>query len=430
MTSDDSKPFPPRRTRSAPPVIDGEPKAISEPVANEPVAVTRIDPIEAQVVPDVPPVSDQIGLGEPASAIVETGPQPVHEAAAHGVADATAETIAPAAFRTQDSAPPPQARPRSLASLFASLAGLAALAVAGLVWFGQRGDSGSMAALESRAASLEQKLDALDKRVGAAEASLQKSNATSADLTRGLAAVDASAKSAVLAAEAARSDAAKATQNDAVAVDLHPLEQRITDVETLIKSPKMEGKAVADRIASPPPGELPGNAAGLVVIGHALVDAVSAGEPFQTQLNAAESLGADPVHTTILKPFAVKGVASLSTLGQQFLPIANRLATSDPSGHPADSLIDRAMGAVQRLVKVRTIGEPVGDDANALAAQIAFALKQGDGGKASAVWERLPASAKSLSQTWFNDLKTVNDVQSAARAIVSDAIAALGKPKS
>ncbi len=141
-------------------------------------------------------------------------------------------------------------------------------------------------------------------------------------------------------------------------------------------------------------------------------------------------MGADPAHTTILKPFAAKGVATFAALAQNFLPLANRMARGDSVGSQSGGLVDRAVDAVQRLVKVRNLGEPVGDDPAALAGQIELALKRGDGGKAGAVWEKLPAPAKNLSQTWFNDLKAVNDVQSAARAILSDAIAALSKPKS
>jgi hypothetical protein len=440
MTSDDLKPFPPRRKRPDPPVIEGNAKPFGEPAANEPVEA-KVEPIEARVVPEqLASAPETVGSTEPTGAAgrVPAAAEPVgelpHEPARQRPAEeGEAAKIAepPASEATGMPAPIPQpAAQRSLASILASLAALAAMVVSGLVWFGQRVDGGKLSALETRAAALVQELDTLDKRVGATESTLQKSVAANADLSQGLAAVDGSVKAAVRAAEAARTDAAKMARGDSASVDLHPLEERIAQVEAAIKSPKMEGKAVADRIALPPPGEMPGNAAGLVVIGQSLVEAIAAGEPFQTQLNAAEILGADPAHTTVLKPFAAKGVATFATVAQNFLPLANRMARVDAVGSQAESLVDRAVDAIQRLVKVRNLGEPVGDDPAALAGQIEQALKRGDGGKASAVWDKLPAPAKNLSQVWFNDLKTVNDVQSAARAILSDAIAALGKPKS
>ena len=81
-------------------------------------------------------------------------------------------------------------------------------------------------------------------------------------------------------------------------------------------------------------------------------------------------------------------------------------------------------------MRIRRAGDPHDADLPGRIAAIEAALARLDVAKAYAVWLQLPDAAKAKSANWGAAAKARLDALSAASAIESDAIAALGKTKS
>ena len=132
----------------------------------------------------------------------------------------------------------------------------------------------------------------------------------------------AQAKSASTAADAAKSagQAGVARSDiDALAARIAPLE---STVKTLADAIKHETATADDR------------AARLAVVAEALRAAVERGAPYQAELAAVKSLGADQSATTPLEPFAAAGVPSAAALAHELASLTPAL---QQAAEPASS---------------------------------------------------------------------------------------------
>src|ERR1700682_3088453 len=156
-----------------------------------------------------------------------------------------------------------------------------------------------LATAEAATKSLSDSLTALTRRVDDAAAAAQNALAQ--------------AKSASTAADAAKS----AAQTSVARSDLDALAARVAALESTIKTLaddlKHETATADDR------------AARLAVATEALRATVERGAPYQAELAAAKSLGADPSATAPLEPFAAAGVPAARALAHELASLAPAL---------------------------------------------------------------------------------------------------------
>ena len=88
------------------------------------------------------------------------------------------------------------------------------------------------------------------------------------------------------------------------------------------------------------------------------------------------------------------------------------------------------MQNASKLIRVRKIGDLSGTELPARVGRINAALQEGSVEDALAQWNDLPATAKAKSQAFADAAKLRLDAISAARALETDAVAALAKIKS
>jgi len=87
--------------------------------------------------------------------------------------------------------------------------------------------------------------------------------------------------------------------------------------------------------------------------------------------------------------------------------------------------MDRLKASASQLVRVRPVGEVLGEDAASLMARIDASLAQGAVAQAYAAWEKLPDAAKAASKS-FGDLAQKRvAAEQAARALAESAMQAL-----
>lgn len=163
----------------------------------------------------------------------------------------------------------------------------------------------------------------------------------------------------------------------------------------------------------------------------ALRDAVAAGSPFASELNAARAMlkeRAAPLAS--LDKYARDGMPTVAALAKRFEAFASKLASSPP---PAGNsgVFTRLWNNAGKLVEVRPVGEPQGSDAGAVVARMEAKLARGDLSGALEESNTLPAQTRALAKDWFDAAGERRDADAAVKGLINAALAAISaeRPK-
>jgi hypothetical protein len=264
---------------------------------------------------------------------------------------------------------------------------------------------------------------ALVSRLAAAEAATRSQGDSLAALTRRVDDVATAAQGALAQAKSASTaaDAAKnAAQAGVARSDLDALAARITVLESTIKTLADDLKhqtATADD-----------RAARLTIAAEALRAAVERGAPYQAELAAAKSLGADPAVTAPLEAFAASGVPGAAPLARELAGVVPALQQAAEPAARSSSFLSRLESNAQRLVRVTPVDAPPGDDPSSVVTRISVDAAHADIAAALADIAKLPDAAKPLAAAWVEKAQARNAAIAASRKLAADALAALSKP--
>jgi len=259
-----------------------------------------------------------------------------------------------------------------------------------------------LAAAEAATKSLSDSLAALTHRIDDAAAAAQNALAQ--------------AKSASTAADAAKSAAQAGVARsdlDALAARIAPLE---STVKTLADDIKHETATADDR------------AARLTVAAEALRATVERGAPYQAELAAAKSLGADQSATAPLEAFAEAGVPSAKALAHELASLTPALQQAAEPAASNSSFLGRLENNARRLVVITPVDAPPGDDPASVVTRIDVDAAHADIAAALADIAKLPDAAKPVAAAWVEKAQARNAAIAASRKLAADALAALSKP--
>jgi len=258
-----------------------------------------------------------------------------------------------------------------------------------------------LAAAEAATKSLSDSLAALTHRVDDAAAAAQNALAQ--------------AKSASTAADAAKS----AAQPDVTRSDLDALAARIAPLESAVKTLaddiKHETATADDR------------AARLTVAAEALRAAVERGAPYQAELAAAKSLGADQSATAPLDAFAGAGVPSARTLAHELASLTPALQQAAEPASSNSSFLGRLENNARHLVEITPVDAPPGDDPASVVTRISVDAAHADIAAALTDIAKLPDAAKAVAAAWVAKAQARDAAIAASRKLAADALAALSK---
>ncbi len=264
---------------------------------------------------------------------------------------------------------------------------------------------------------------ALVSRLAAAEAATKSLSDSLAALTRRVDDVAAAAQDALAQAKSASTaaDAAKsAAQPDVARSDLDALAARIAPLESTVKTLaddiKHETATADDR------------AARLTIATEALRAAAERGAPYQAELAAVKSLGADQSATAPLEAFAASGVPGAAPLARE---LANLVPALQQAAEPAtsnSSFLGRLENNARRLVVITPVDAPPGDDPASVVTRIDVDAAHADIAAALADIAKLPDAAKPLAAAWVEKAQARDAAIAASRKLAADALAALSKP--
>ena len=353
----------------------------------------------------------------------------------------------------QQSGGPAAGRPRSRVMTTVAGAVLGAIAVVAIgagLWFGgyvppgllpvspgaQPTNSAAIAEISARLSKIEgaiatqqkpvpppQTDPALASRLAAAEAATKSQSDSLAALTRRVDDVAAGAQNALAQAKSASTaaDAAKsAAQADVARSDLDALAARIATLESTVKT-------LADGLKHETAGA-DDRAARLTVAAEALSATVERGAPYQAELAAAKSLGADPNATAPLEPFAAAGVPGVRPLAHELASLIPALRQAAEPASSDSSFLSRLESNAQHLVRITPVDAPPGDDPSSVVTRISVDAAHADIAAALADIAKLPDAAKPLAAAWVEKAQARNAAIAASRKLAADALAALSKP--
>ena len=271
-------------------------------------------------------------------------------------------------------------------------------------------------ALNAKIVALQSSVDALQRQTG------------SRDLAGKLEALQASLTGVQTLASSARTnvDALK-SQQQAIDGKLGDLRNAVGDAQKQASAAKSgvdvlqgEQKSLAGKLGAP----------ALAVVADSLVAQIASGKPYETQVDALASLGADPVKVALLRQNAPSGVPSSQALLAKFKPLVDPIVATGSTAPGNANFGQRLVHGVFGLVSVRRTDVTTGNDLSSKVALIQADLASNDVTSAYGVWDSLPGDAKQASAAWGASAKTSVEAVTAARGLQTQSIGSLAAKKS
>jgi hypothetical protein len=226
------------------------------------------------------------------------------------------------------------------------------------------------------------------------------------------------AKAASAAADAVKSAAQSAAQGGVARSDLDALNARIATLDSAIKK-------LTDDIAHQP-RSADDRAARLTVVAEALRAAVDRSAPFQAELAAVKSLGADQNAIAALEPFAATGLPSAAALAHELAALVPALQQA--VAPVSNSFLGRLEANAKNLVQITPIDAPAGDDPASVVTRIDVEAERADIAAALIDIGKLPDAAKPVVAAWAQKAQARQAAIAASQKLAADALAALNKP--
>jgi hypothetical protein len=264
-------------------------------------------------------------------------------------------------------------------------------------------------ALANRMATLEGTLKSLEEKIGVVARRTDDIDIVARD------ARDKAAASAAAIAELTQKMARLSSTSD-----LDASVNRIAALERLVGTVQAE-------LARRGIGEAGDRPVRLAVTASALNTAVERGDAFAAELAAAKQLAGDAAALAPLEPFAATGLPSTTALGRELVALTNALAQTSGAPPREGGFLDRLQANAERLVRIRPLDEPPGDDPAAVLTRIEQRALQADLPGALTELAKLPAPARAAAQAWIAKAQARLAAVAASRRFAADAFAALGK---
>jgi hypothetical protein len=279
--------------------------------------------------------------------------------------------------------------------------------------------NGRIAKIEDNIAKLPPGDASVNERLAAADNAMKSLGLALAALNRrsdDIAVTTTAARERAEAAEKAVAELRSSVQIAATAsaglssADLDALQKRIAAMEQAAKA------ATTDMPAR------------LVLSAAALRDAAISGAPFAVQLAQAKSLGADNKILAPLEPFAATGIPIPAALVQELRTLLPALLKVSGAQAPDGGFLEKLQANAGKLVRIRPVDAPPGDDSSAVLARVEIAAAHNDIGGALSDLNKLPETSRAPALAWMTKAKERQAALTAARAFADESARALGKP--
>ena len=165
------------------------------------------------------------------------------------------------------------------------------------------------------------------------------------------------------------------------------------------------------------------------LVAATLRDEVARGDAYAPELAELKSL-LPQTQLAPLDAFATTGVPTAAALGRELAGLVPGLrarvarAEAPPAGA---GVLERLQASAARLVRIRPIDEPTGDDAAAVLARLEASAARGDLNAVLADLAKLPPDVRAPAEAWMKKAEARNAALDTAQRLARDTAAAVGK---
>jgi hypothetical protein len=283
----------------------------------------------------------------------------------------------------------------------------------------------TVAALPPVDASVAERLTAAEAAMKSHDVGLtalnRRTDDSVADAAQARARADAAAK-AVAELQASMKDAAANASASVPRADLDALDKRMTALEDETKAARADIAKIGTQAS------VSENATRLALSAAVLRDVVLVGAPYADELAAVKQFGGDDQALAALAPFAASGVPDKTSLAHELtalLPALRKLTDTQP---PSGNFLDRLAANAGKLVRVRPLNAPPGDDPAAVLARLEIDVAKPDITAALADIGQLPDAERQLTADWVTKAVARQKTLAAARQFAATAARGLGQP--
>ncbi len=126
-------------------------------------------------------------------------------------------------------------------------------------------------------------------------------------------------------------------------------------------------------------------------------------------------------------PFAASGIPPAPALAQELRALIPAMQKASGAQAPAGGFLERLEANAGKLVRIRPVDAPAGDDASAVLARIEIESTRADIPAALADLEQLDPAVRAPAQAWIAKAQARQAALAAARQLAADTARALGK---
>jgi hypothetical protein len=203
-------------------------------------------------------------------------------------------------------------------------------------------------------------------------------------------------------------DAIKNSSFGLSSAELDTLQKRIAGLEQSAKTTAADGPAR------------------LALSAAALREAAFIGAPLADALAQLKSLGADAKALAPLEPLAATGVPVPAALTEELRALLPAMLKLSGAQAPEGGFLDRLQANAGKLVRIRPVDAPPGDDASAVLARIEIAAAHADIGGALIDLGKLSDLQRAPAQAWIAKAQARQAALAAVQALTADTARALG----
>lgn len=202
--------------------------------------------------------------------------------------------------------------------------------------------------------------------------------------------------------------------------DIDALDKRIAALEGTAQSTKADISKISSKSSDN------SNATRLALSAAALRDAVTSGAPFTNELGAVRQLGGDDKSLAPLTPFAATGVPSAAALANELRALLPAMEKPANASAPQGGFFERLQANAARLVRIRPINAPAGNDPAAVLSRLEADSAKADIAAALADLDRLDAATRAPAQDWIGKARARQAALDAARNYAAETARVLG----
>ncbi|MFE0017169.1 COG4223 family protein [Mesorhizobium sp. NPDC059054] len=315
-----------------------------------------------------------------------------------------------------------------------ALAGIGVLQTAGLLGSSDAASNSEIAALKGEVAALRSNPNPDASAQLAAALDQVKAEVAALKATPPATGVDEGQMKA-LSDKVAEFDTALAalrSENGAAAIDLGPLNSKVTTLEAQMQSAEQAAATLDGRLGaveqqtSQLSGKVDAQASqpkiALAIAASALKAALDRGAPFTAELETFAAVRPDAPQIATLRAYAEKGIPTRIDITAGIGDAANAMISAATPVDPNQGVFQRLLTSAESLVKVRPIGAVEGKGAPETVARMEVAVNQGDYAKALSEYDTLPETAKAAGADFAGKLKARQEAEAAVNELVSGAM--------